>query len=240
MTGVPTPGAMDGSHTSRSNDTWTPPVPLVTAASARSITPAIPSRSTSFMVKAWMPKPLTISFSRSSRLRMPTSAVCSGRTDGLGAADPGQLQRLAAEQRRQRHAVDVAGRGRGRRVDVGVSVHPDQPELLAAGAQPRRRRGHRAGAEAVVAAERDRQSALVQRGQRGLMQLGAHAGDLPHVALVRIAGPLQLGDRRRDVALVDHASRRARRAARPDRRSGSPTDPCRRRGGCRRGRAGRR
>ena len=48
------------------------------------------------------------------------------------AADPRQLRRLGAEQRRERHPVDVAARRRGRRVHVAVRVHPDQAERLAA------------------------------------------------------------------------------------------------------------
>ena len=52
------------------------------------------------------------------------------------------------------------------RVHVAVRVHPDQAELLAALAQERRRRRHRSGAEAVIAAEHDRHRAFVERAER--------------------------------------------------------------------------
>ena len=43
---------------------------------------AMPARSMSFIVKTRTPESRTISFSRSSRLRMPISTVCSGSTFG--------------------------------------------------------------------------------------------------------------------------------------------------------------
>ena len=46
------------------------------------------------------------------------------------AADPRQLGRLGAEQRRERHAVDVAAAERRGRVHVAVRVDPDQAERL--------------------------------------------------------------------------------------------------------------
>jgi hypothetical protein len=42
-------------------------------------------------------------------------------------ADSGQLRRLAAEQRGERHAVDVAAQRRGGRVHVAVRVDPQEP-----------------------------------------------------------------------------------------------------------------
>jgi hypothetical protein len=60
-------------------------------------------------------------------------------------------------------------------------------------------------AQAVIAAERDRHRTLGERRQRRLKQTLADARDVLHVSLVRIAGALALGNRRRHVTLVDDA-----------------------------------
>ena len=90
-------------------------------------------------------------------------------------------------------------------VHVAVRIDPDQAQRLAALAQVRRRGRHRSGAEAVIAAERDRHRAFGERRERGLEQPLADARDVLHVTLVRIARALRLGNRRRHVALVDDA-----------------------------------
>ena len=98
---------------------------------------------------------------------MPTSTVCCGSTAGR--------RRRSARARPARGPSSAASGmpctlpdSLGRRaVHVAVRVDPDQPERLAALAPDiRGRRRHRAGAEAVIAAEHDRQRAFVERRQR--------------------------------------------------------------------------
>ena len=78
-----------------------------------------------------------------------------------------------------------------------------RPSFLPALALKGRRRGHRTGAEAVIAAEHERERAFLERRERALEQLLADAGDVLDVALCDVARPLDLGNRRDDVALVD-------------------------------------
>ena len=80
----------------------------------------------------------------------------------LLAADAGELGGFRPEQRAERHAVDVAGIAGVGTIHVAVRVHPDQSERLAARALIRRGRRHRARAEAVIAAQHDRQRALMR------------------------------------------------------------------------------
>ncbi len=82
LTGVPTPGAIAGSQTSRSNETCTPAGVLPGNASACSTTDAMPARSISFIVNTCTRDARTISFSRSSRFLIPMRTVCSGSTFG--------------------------------------------------------------------------------------------------------------------------------------------------------------
>ena len=91
-----------------SNDTWMPAVPAPARFTACSTIDAMPWRSMSFIVNTCTPESRTAIFSRSSRLRMPMSTVCAGSTFGENAADLRELRRLGAEQRGERHAVDVA------------------------------------------------------------------------------------------------------------------------------------
>ena len=53
--------------------------------------------------------------------------------------------------------------------------------------RPVGRRRHRAGGEAVIAAEHERQRAFVERRERGLIQLLADPGDVVDVLLVLVA-----------------------------------------------------
>ena len=63
---------------------------------------------------------------------------------------------------------------------------------------------HRAGAEAVVAAEDQRERAACPRLSSGLaVQRRAHRGDLADVLLARVAGVARFRDRHVQVALVD-------------------------------------
>ena len=220
-----------------------PAVPRPASATACSAIDAMPCRSMSFIVKTWTPESRTAIFSRSSRLRTPMSTVCVGKHLGREAADPRELRRLLAEQRRQRHAVHVAAQRRRRRVHVAVRVDPQQADrqvrcvCLAHSA----RGADRSGAEAVIAAEHERDRALGERRERRLVQLRA---DLRDVADVFLALVMRLPGSSPESASADRLCPRpcgpTRRAARPVRRCGTPTVPCRRRGDCRQGRGERR
>ena len=124
-------------------------------------------------------------------------------------ADSRQLRRLLAEQRRERHAVDVAAAARRRRVHVAVRVDPDQADPPVAAAHEIRGGRNRAGREAVVAAEHERHAALLESRERRLVQPLADLRDLADVLLLRVAGGLDFRDRRDEIALVDdrHAER---------------------------------
>ena len=77
---------------------------------------------------------------------------------GQPPADRGKLLPAKAQQRRDGHAVDIAGKGGIFGVDIGVGIHPDEGKLLRGvvlgGA------GHGAKSQGVVAAEGDGESAL--------------------------------------------------------------------------------
>ena len=161
---------------------------------------------------------------------------------GRDAADPRELRRLLAEQRRERHAVDVAAQRRRRRVHVAVRVDPQQADRQVARLpRPFARGADRSGAEAVIAAEHERHRALGERLERRLVQLRADLGDVADVLLALVARFLRLsgiGAGRSPLSTTvwperDELLGRARRC-------GTPTVPCPRRGDCRRGRAERR
>ena len=64
-------------------------------------------------------------------------------------------------------------------------------------------RSHRSGGETVIAAEHDRHRPFLERGERRLIQLLADLRDIADVLLVFVALFLGLGNRCRQVALVD-------------------------------------
>ena len=102
-------------------------------------------------------------------------------------------------------------------------------------------RRHRSGGEAVIAAEHERHRALLERRRATSCTASRRRCAISRMYfLLRVADGLGLGNRRDEIALVDDRVCRARPAARRARRCGTPTAPCRRRGGCRRGRAARR
>ena len=119
-------------------------------------------------------------------------------------ADLRELDRFGAEQRGERHAVDVPRKRRGRRVHVAVGVDPQQSQRqLFRFLRPFRRRRRRSSRQAVVAAENDRHRPFVERRQRRLIQLLAHPGDVADVLLALVAELLRFGNRRRQIAFVD-------------------------------------
>jgi hypothetical protein len=98
--------------------------------------------------------------------------------------------------------MDVARQRRLRRVHVAVRVDPDEAERTPVPAREARRRRHRSGAEAVIAAEHDRGAAFEQHVARLIVECLADARDLAEIALPRIAGRRRLLGRRVDVAVV--------------------------------------
>ena len=195
----------------------------------------------SFIVKTWTPRRRgRAAFSRSSRLRTPMSTVCSGSTLARSRRR-GQLRPAP-----RRAAPPAACRGRcprrrRRRVHVAVRVDPDQAERPARSRRakppsppPIRRRGcDRRRARAAARLQRARPSAVGRAPRRRVAMSSMYRLSL--VAGVPASrGSACRGRRRR------RPYSRARSSARRCRRCGTPTAPCRRRAGRRRGRAERR
>ena len=63
--------------------------------------------------------------------------------------------------------------------------------------------GHGTGGQTVIAAEHDRHRAVVKRGERRLIELLTHLGDVADVFLVLVAKLLRFRNRRREIAFVD-------------------------------------
>ena len=133
---------------------------------ACSMTAAMPARSMSFIVKTWMRESRTRCFSL--LVQVPDAdehGVLRADLRGLKPPMHASSAGSGTEQRRQRHAVDVARLVLlAGRVHVAVRVDPDQAES----ARPRAAacaaaRGDRPGREAVVPAEHERQRAPASR-----------------------------------------------------------------------------
>ena len=141
-----------------SNETWTKPGPAMCESDSR-IARSIPIRSMSLIVYALIPSSRIRSRSWASTERRPTSATRDGSTAGSVQASPLEAAVREAERRCERHSVDVAARRRLGRVHVGVGVDPehaaDAPGACEAAERPHRDR--------VVAAEHERQRALLER-----------------------------------------------------------------------------
>ena len=161
---------------------------------------------------------------------------------GRRAADARQLGRLGAEQRRERHAVDVAAQRCRGRVHVAVRVDPQQadrqllrrPRPTPPRPRPTRRPGcgrRRARAAARRLAS-DASAALVQQLAHAARCRRCTSSARPTAPAFRESAPADRPCRRR--------GSRGRRGARRGRQSEAPTAPCPRRGGCRRDRAARR
>ena len=164
----------------------------------------------SFIVKTWTPEARTISFSRASRLRMPMRTVCSGAT--FGEKPPMRESSAGSEPRSDASGMpwtlplpELAGVFMSPCASTqmrpsGFTVAPDELS----------RRRDRAGRQAVVAAEHEREAAPLEHAERRLVELLADARDLADVLLFRIAERLDLRNRRDEIALVDdrHAERR--------------------------------
>ena len=225
-TGVPTPGATSGSMTSMSSETWTKAAPR-----ARSNASRRPPRSRAGR-------------SRSSCRRRPrgsrTSALALVERADADERDPPGRARAAATPRsrispRARAPRRAASRARCRSasspgVQVAVRVEPEDagrrraatPSLRASRARPSGRRRARAGRAVRTARPTggDALARLLDLRQESAVSRG----------LRRLRSPCRRSPSR-------GGRSPARRVARRGRRSGSPTAPCRRRGGRRRGRA---
>ena len=218
-----------------------PAVPAPASSTACSTILAMPCRSMSFIVKTCTPESRTAIFSRSSRLRMPTSTVCCGSTLGakppIRASSAGSWPSSAASGMPWTLPLnEVAGVFMSPCASSQISPIGRSLVCLA----HVRGRGNRPGAEAVVAAEDDRDRPLGERRQRRLVQLLRRPRrSRGCTSCARRAASGRLRNRRRQIALVDDRVARAQRSARRARRCGTPTVPCRRRGDRRRGRAAR-
>ena len=171
---------------------------------------------------------------------MPTSTVCWAEHRRARCRSP-RAREAPAQQRRQRHAVDVAAPGGLGRVHVAVGVHPDQAERIGrrvAAPRPRwpppipppgcdRRRGPRAGHRPPAPRKRRRIRGGRRRRCRPRTSCARRrACPIRAAARARCRGPRRRG--------------RAGRSDRPVRRCGTPTVPCPRRAVRRRDPAARR
>ncbi len=85
-----------------------------------------------------------------------------------------------------------------------MRVEPDEPErLVCRSPHPIGAGGHRAGREAVVAAEYERQRASLERLQHHSIESLADPGNVADVLLRSLGRFLRLGNRRWQVPLVD-------------------------------------
>src|SRR5579864_6225430 len=75
---------------------------------------------------------------------------------GREVVDVGEFRRAQAQDRRQRHAVDIPARRGLRRVDVRVRVNPDQPHFLLLSPVKFRYTSHGSGSHGMVSAENQR------------------------------------------------------------------------------------
>ena len=154
-------------------------------ASACSTTAAMPERSMSFIVKTCTPESRTISFSRSSRLRMPMSTVCSGGTFG---EKPPMRESSAGSG----PSSDASGMPWTLPLSnvAGVFMSPCASTQIRPSGLPSRRTksavaATEPAAEAVIAAEHERDAAFLEHRQRRLVEPLADARDLADVLLAR-------------------------------------------------------
>src|SRR6516165_11730103 len=114
------------------------------------------------------------------------------RIDGRrAAADADQLRRTEAAQARDRHAVHVTARGELAGVEVGVGIEPQHAQFAALLAAVPCDGCDRADAEAVIAAEQDRQPPLLYLAVHALVHqlVPAHyLRQMPVAAAGRLPG----------------------------------------------------
>ena len=203
-TGVPTPGAMLGSQTSRSNETCRPSVSRPV-----SVQGALGDGRHAETVDVLHREHLGAGGDHV--LAFGGVEVADADEDGAGgvdrrghAADGRQLHGLGTQQRGEGHAVHVAAGAGVRRVHVAVRVDPEQAETLVALPGGGGAGGDGSGRQAVVAPEHQGQGARREGGGGRLEQAPADAGDVVDVLLAGISRVPGLADRRRQVAAVRH------------------------------------
>ena len=113
-----------------------------------------------------------------------------------------QLLRPHAQQRRQRHSVDVAARRGFGRIDVGVRVDPDDADLLVLAPVELRHARNRARGDGVVSAQHEGRHPLFQGLGHCFRRSRAGLGDLLQITRIRAAEFLRLGDFDGHVAAV--------------------------------------
>ena len=108
-----------------------------------------------------------------------------------GTAEPGERGRPEAAQAGERHAMDIAARGELARVEIGMRVEPQHPQLPALLAAIPRDRADRADTERMIAAEEHRQPLLLElRVHRLVHQLvpAHHLRQMPVAVFGRLPG----------------------------------------------------
>ena len=93
-----------------------------------------------------------------------------GRNGGYLSANFNQRLRPMPAQARHWHAVDIAAGSQRISVEVGMGVQPHNAQLFADVAAVARYRADRADAQAMVAAQHDGQTAVLQFGIHRVMQ----------------------------------------------------------------------
>ena len=201
---------------------------------ASAATAATPSRSMSFIVKTCTPEFRTRSFSRSSRLRTPISAVCCGSTVGekppIDESSAGSGPSSAASGMPCTLPLGVLA---GVFMSPCASIH-SKPEWLGrrrARERPTRRPTRRRGCDRRRARAESRLLRST-RARPGRARSQTFAISLMNFFL-GIAVLLCFGNRRRKIAPIDDRRGRARRSVRRGPRCETRTAPCRRHGGCR-------
>ena len=178
------------------------------------MTAAMPWRSMSFIVKTWTPRRRgSRSFSRSSRLRTPMSTVCvrrapSARSRRCATSSAGS----GAEQRRERHAVDVAARATSPACSCRRARPPRAGRSALAVAPPRSPPTRRPTRRRASDRRRARAAARLPRATASdvLVEPLADARDLADVLLLSDRrSACVFGNRRGQVARVDDRERRA-------------------------------
>ena len=189
----------------------------------------------SLMVKTFTPECRSRRRSSSSSDRTPTSTVWSSRSDGVG--------QLSDTKAGPAHP-SAAASGMPCTLPVGLvsgvlASAWASTQMTGAGAVDPGQAAQHAHGQGVVPAQDEGEVGLGRLGH-GVGDLAAGGQDLGQVLGVRVLDVERLHLPHGHVAEVGDAESRAPRCARPDRRSGSPKGPCRRRGGPARGRGRRR
>jgi len=159
----------------------------------------------SFMVNTCTRESRTATFSRSSRFLTPMMTVCAAFTFGpmppkCASSDGSGPSSAASGMPCTLPLNEVAGVF----MSPCASIHnkPIGRPLRPPG--PCGRRAHGTGGQAMVAAEDERHRAVLERGERYVVQPLADIRDVADVVLPFVGPFLRLRNRRRQIAFVDH------------------------------------